>query len=200
MTEFEIREESIETLAQHANISIAFEYDHILELTIADNGLGGFAFVERHLAVSQRKDYDAIEGEGPGHWCSRFDVSSWGLIVARFDGHRIGGAVMAYSAAGVDMLKGRGDLAVLWDIRVDPVFRGQGVGPLLFQAAEIWSAQRGCTQLKIETQNTNIAACKFYARQGCTLGAINRFAYPNLPNEVQLLWYKYLRLPGNSSR
>jgi hypothetical protein len=27
---------------------------------------------------------------------------------------------------------------------------------------------------------------------GCTLGAIERFAYPGLPGEVQLLWWKAL--------
>lgn len=40
----------------------------------------------------------------------------------------------------------------------------------------------------VETQSTNVPACRFYARQGCTLGAIHRFAYPALPHEVQLLW------------
>ena len=38
----------------------------------------------------------------------------------------------------------------------------------------------------------NVAACRFYVRQGCTLGAVNRLAYPNLPNEIQMLWYKDL--------
>ena len=46
--------------------------------------------------------------------------------------------------------------------------------------------------MKVETQNVNVPACRFYARQGCVLGAINRFAYPDLPDEVQLLWYKTL--------
>ena len=36
-------------------------------------------------------------------------------------------------------------------------------------------------------------ACRFYAKQGCELAAIHRFAYPELPNEVQLLWYKDLK-------
>lgn len=55
---------------------------------------------------------------------------------------------------------------------------------------EAWAAARGCRQLKIETQNVNVPACRFYARQGCVLGAINRFAYREFPDEVQLLWYK----------
>ena len=47
-------------------------------------------------------------------------------------------------------------------------------------------------QLKIETQNTNVRACRFYERQGCQLRAIHRAAYPELPEEIQLLWYKDL--------
>lgn len=53
-------------------------------------------------------------------------------------------------------------------------------------------------ELKIETQNTNAPACRFYARRGCVLRAIRRFAYPLLPNEVELLWYKEL-LPETGS-
>jgi GNAT superfamily N-acetyltransferase len=90
------------------------------------------------------------------------------------------------------MLEGRRDLAVLWDLRVAPQVRGRGVGAALFGAVADWAVGQGCRQLKVETQNTNVAACRFYARQGCVLGALNRFAYPDLPEEVQLLWYKVL--------
>src|ERR1700733_93340 len=188
MIEFQISKESVATLSAHGEVSIAFEYDRILVLTIAGNGLGGFVLEEMQLAVSQIKDYDALDGERPAGWADRFDVSTWGFIVARSKGQRVGGAVIAFGSADVQLLEGRGDLAVLWDIRVNPAYRGQGIGVSLFQAAEKWAAQRGCTQLKVETQNTNLAACKFYARQGCTLGAINRFAYPKLPDEIQMLW------------
>lgn len=36
-----------------------------------------------------------------------------------------------------------------------------------------------------------VAAC-FCQRQGCVLGGIRRFAYPQFPQEIQLLWYKDL--------
>ena len=55
-----------------------------------------------------------------------------------------------------------------------------------------WVVARGCRWLKVETQNINVPACRFYAKQGCVLGAIHRFAYPDYPNEAQLLWYKDL--------
>jgi hypothetical protein len=50
----------------------------------------------------------------------------------------------------------------------------------------------GSRELKAETQNINVPACRFYARLGCTLRTIDRFAYANLPDEVQLLWSKDL--------
>ncbi|MBX9690866.1 MAG: GNAT family N-acetyltransferase, partial [Cyanobacteria bacterium] len=121
-----------------------------------------------------------------------FDVSRWGFIVARANGRRIGGAVIAFDTESIDLLERRRDLAVLWDIRIDSTFRGHDVGTALFRAAERWAADRNCSQIKVETQNINLAACRFYARQGCTLGAVNRFAYPDLPHEIQMIWYKDL--------
>jgi GNAT superfamily N-acetyltransferase len=75
-------------------------------------------------------------------------------------------------------------------------FAGRRVGSSLFRAAEARAAARGCRQLKIETQNINLPACSFYARQGCELREINRFAYPQFPDEVQLLWYKEISRAG----
>jgi hypothetical protein len=46
--------------------------------------------------------------------------------------------------------------------------------------------------MRIETQNINVPACRFYARRGYLLGAVHRYAYPQLPDETQLLWYKEL--------
>lgn len=190
-----IAEEPITAAAELAHIPIAFEVESVFDVSARDGGLGGLALSERRLDVPYVKDYDAVEEESPAQWARRFDVSNWGLIGAHSNGARVGGAVIAFNTAGVNMLEGRSDLAVLWDIRVSPRARGRGVGSALFRAVEAWAAARGGRQLKIETQNINVAACRFYARQGCVLGAINRFAYRELPNEVQLLWYKNLSPP-----
>ena len=101
-----------------------------------------------------------------------------------------GGVVIAVKTEGLDMLERREDLALIWDLRVAPDLRGRGLGSALLTAAEACARAQGCKQLKVETQNINVAACRFYAQQGFTLGAIHRFAYPLLPNEIQLLWYK----------
>ncbi len=115
-----------------------------------------------------------------------------GLISAHEAGRRIGGAVVAFKTPDVRMLEGRSDLAVLWDIRVRPEAGSAGIGSLLFCAVEAWARDRSCRTLKAETQNTNMPACRFYRRMGCTLGAIDRFAHADLPDEVQLMWFKEL--------
>ncbi len=70
-----------------------------------------------------------------------------------------------------------------------PSFR---VGSALFRAGEERSRERGCRVLKVETQNVDLPACRFYVRMACELGAINRRAYPDLPDEMQLIWVKDL--------
>jgi GNAT superfamily N-acetyltransferase len=91
------------------------------------------------------------------------------------------------------MFEGRGDLALLWDIRVAPGHRGRGVGRALFEATEAWALTRGCRELKVETQNINTPACRFYAALGCQLRVVRENAYPECPGETQFLYYKPLR-------
>jgi ribosomal protein S18 acetylase RimI-like enzyme len=186
-----ISEEAIGSLTSQADVDMVFQYDRIFEIVVEEPGFGGFKLVERKLAEPRTKDYDSVAEDMPSAWVKRFDVSKWGFLVARDQGERIGGAVIAYDTSAVNMID-RAEQAVLWDLRVSPDYRVRGVGRMLFEAVENWARQRGCTELKIETQNNNVAACKFYAGRGCTLGGINRFAYPASFDEVQMLWYKKL--------
>ena len=187
----EVVEESAAELPELARIPISFQVRSVLDVAGPDES-GGFVLTERSLDVPYLKDYDAIRGEGPTRWAKRFDLTNWGFLAARVKGRRVGAATIAFDTPGVDMLEGRRELAVLWDLRVAPEARGQGVGSALFRAAEAWARARGCTELKIETQNINVPACRFYAAQGCVLRAVDRDAYPGLPDEIQLLWYRSL--------
>jgi GNAT superfamily N-acetyltransferase len=186
----EISEEKAPDLQEYAQIRMSFEVREVLDVLTLNDGLGGFTLSERKLAVPYLKDYDAIES--PLHWRRSFDTSNWVFFAARAEGVRLGGAAVAFDTPGLMMLEGRRDIAVLWDIRIAAEARRQGVGAALFKAAEKWAVAQGCRRLKVETQNINVPACRFYARQGCVLGAIHRFAYPEFPNEAQLLWYKDL--------
>lgn len=186
----EIIEEAMPNLAEYASVSIAFQVRAVLDTVAINGGLGGLVLRERIIDPAYVKDYD--QHESPRTWAERFDLSKWGWIVAREGSNRLGCAAIAFDTIDVNMLEGRRDLAVLWDIRVEPAVRGQGLGKAMFKAAEAWAISRCCRDIKIETQNINVPACRFYQSQGCELRSINCGAYPTLPHEVQLLWYKRL--------
>ena len=186
----EVSEEKSVNLEEYARIRMSFEVRRVLDVQALNGGLDGFSLSERELEIPYLKDYDAIES--PLKWPRSFDMSNWGFFVARSEGVRVGGAAVAIDTAGLTMLEDRKDIAVLWDIRVATEARGQGVGAALFRAVEKWAAAQRCLRLKVETQNINVPACRFYAKQGCILGAIHRFAYTEFPEETQLLWYKDL--------
>jgi len=188
----EIREEPTTALGDHARISIAFDVRSVLDVDVRGSGLGGLLLVERPVAEPWIKDYDLGEENRPTLLADQFDISNWGLVSAWDGPIRIGGALIAYDTESVRMLEGRRDLAVIWDIRVAPQWRRTGIGRLLFRAVESWARTRACRRLDVETQNINVAACRFYASMGCVLRRIDRFAYPDLPREVQLLWTKEL--------
>jgi ribosomal protein S18 acetylase RimI-like enzyme len=187
-----LTEESMVVLPEYARVPIIFTVDRVFDVTSRDDGRDGFALSERHLEVPYQKDYDAIADEGPLQWGRRFDLSEWAFFTARLANRIVGGATVAFDTPGVTMLEGRRDLAALWDIRVSPELRCQSVGSALFERAAACAQLHGCRQFKIETQNTNVRACRFYERHGCRLQAIRRAAYPELPEEIQLFWCKDL--------
>jgi GNAT superfamily N-acetyltransferase len=192
LVELRVEEEPIDRLEEHARIPIAFPVQGILAVSTPDSGLGGIVLTEAAVETPWVKDYDAIKGEGPTRWPKRFDTSNWGLIAALDGADRVGGAVIALNSPGVRMLGGRSDTAALRDLRVRPDVRRSGIGSVLFVAVERWCRQRACHVLTVETQNINLPACRFYARMGCTLGVIDRQAYPDFPDETQLVWVKGL--------
>ena len=177
-------------LDEYARIPIAFEVRAVFDVELVQAGLGGICLRE-HSVPPYVKDYDRLDA--PLTWPARFDLTHWNIFLALdIAGQPLGGAVLAWKTPGLDMLEGRQDLSVLWDIRVMPGKRRQRVGQQLFRHAVARSKEHGCTQMKIETQNINVSACRFYAAQGAQLGDIRRFAYrgePALAGEVQLNWY-----------
>jgi GNAT superfamily N-acetyltransferase len=175
-------------VAEYAAVPMAFDVTSHLVATRA-GAHEPFVLIERPVHRSYVKDYDAI-GDRPADWPRRFDTSQWTMFLARVEGRCCAGAVVAARTPGLDLLDGRDDLALLWDIRVAPANRRQGVGRSLVEAVEAWARARRCRELKVETQNINVGACRFYARQGLTLRTVREGAYPQCPGEAQLLWYK----------
>ena len=173
-------EESGESLADYATVPIAFELRAVLDVQVIARGLGGFALEQQEIDPPCVKDYDADKGEGPTRWGDRWDISNWGIHSAFRDGSRVGGCVVAHDTPGVNKLEGRKDIAVLWDIRVAPEHRRDGIGSSLFQAAVAWTRRRSCRLLMVETQNINVPACRHTRESACpgrrTQGSIEMVA------------------------
>lgn len=178
-------------LPRHATVPIAFLVNRVVDLDSLAVGVDPAAMKDARVTVPYWKDYDAIPSNHPESWPLRFDVSNWQLFGAYDGTTRIGGVVVAWNTPGLDLLPNATD-ALLWDIRVAPDVRGRGVGTALFAAAESWARHRGSRRLLVETQDTNLGACRFYAAQGCILVSMTRGAYPDFPAETQLLWAKAL--------
>ena len=169
-----------------------FRVDSVFDVNVVDQGLGGYRLTERAVTEPWVKDYLA-EGHTvlPG-WIDNFDGRNWAFFLAEEDGHPIGGATVASRTPGTIMLDGRDDLAVLWDIRVNPLNQHNGVATALVNRVIEWSRAEGLSQLKIETQNINVPGCRFYASMGCELRGIVHHAYdesPELKDEIMFLWW-----------
>ena len=190
--DFHIQEETIEVLSEYGQVSIAFEVKSRFRVEHVADGLGGIRLIEEAVKSPYIKDYD--QPDGPERWTRRsWDLSRWIVLAAYREQERVGGAIIAFYVDGLNYCEGREDLAGLWDIRVSPEYRGRGVGRALFDRVETCARNPGCTQLKIETQNINVPACRFYARMGATLGKVHLYAYrAEGLDEVELTWYKDL--------
>ncbi len=186
-----VLEGSTADLKAYEPVSIAFALPSRLRVEPIDGGLGGLALVEEWMDAPDVRDFD--EQERPTDWPQRWTISKWGVLGAFYRGAWVGTSVIAWRTPGVRVREGRRDLAALWDIRVAAAFRGQGIGSPLFARAVDWGRERGCSVLKVEAQTINVGACRFYASQGCTLRTIRAGAYPDAPDEVQLLRYRDLR-------
>jgi len=175
--------------SQYDKIPMLVHGSSILTLEKIDGGLGGILLKEVQVEpfIKDLAVYERATG-----LAERFDISHWAFFMA-FDGDLpVGGVMVAAETPGVHMLAGRSDMSVLWDIRVDERYQGQGVGTRLFNLAVEWSEAKGYKQMKIECQNNNPHACRFYRKQGVVLGMIDEYAYylePEVRHEVQLIWY-----------
>src|SRR6187399_1237498 len=153
-------------LAEYATVPISFLATHRMRFTV---GREPSPDLPQALSTPFVKDYDRLPGMSPVEWRTRFRLSDWGLFVARQDGVVVGGAAIAPSTEVGIADPALSAAAVLWDLRVAPAKRGQHIGTTLFRAAAEWAASRGHATLIAESQDINVAACRFYQAMGCRL-------------------------------
>ena len=180
-----IREETIAALGDYLKVAIAFTVRSRYVTVPNDDEDVKWSLVEEVVEPPWTKDYD--DAERPTRWLQR-DTTNWRLISAFIGDQRVGGAIVVHDSLELDFLEGRNDLAALWDIRVAPEWRGQGVGSMLFECVVRYAKSVGCVELKIETQDINVNACNFYAKHGCRLVNVIPDAYPDWLDEVEFNW------------
>ncbi len=80
--------------------------------------------------------------------------------------------------------------AFIEDICVAKSARRQGIGSSLIQKAIEWAKISDLKGLALETQDNNLLACRFYAKCGFVIGAVNTMLYRNFDNEeFAVFWY-----------
>jgi GNAT superfamily N-acetyltransferase len=146
--------------------------------------------VEQKVDRPYKKGADDPE-DSPAMWPPQGEQGGFAAFLASEGDRILGGAAVVINPSGAFLFERRRKLAGLWDIRVRPEERRRGIGSRLLLFAAAWARKEGCTQLRIESQNVNVAGCRFYAKH-CVLGGIERYGYaasPDRAHEAMLLWY-----------
>jgi ribosomal protein S18 acetylase RimI-like enzyme len=184
----EIRRDDHLSLSEYALIAAAFDVREAVDRV--PTGRAAMPLPRRVVHRAFRKDYDAIPGNGPAGWRRRFAVDRAYFMGAYDHGRRVGGAVAIVEPSDVMRLGGEPRSALLWDIRVAPSARRNGIGRMLLAAAEAAAQAAGCNGIVAETQDINVAACQLYAHAGYIIARVDPNAYPELPMETRIVWAK----------
>jgi ribosomal protein S18 acetylase RimI-like enzyme len=105
---------------------------------------------------------------------------------------KVGMDVVGYVA----VLHAWNECAQIDDIMISRSHRGIGLGRSLMDEAVKWAKEHDLSIVRLETQTTNVPACRFYQRYGFKLGGFDRHLYDALPSgskrETALFWYLHL--------
>ncbi len=181
-----IVKETTADLAAYESVSIRFRLESRVDLVALVESKG--AIISERPTAPRWKDYDECHEDLPTVLITRFDASNWAVFAAYEGLRRVGGVLIARDTMDLDVLMGRSDLALILDFRIHPEYRGRGVGRALFVACTSWSKRNGCIELHVETQDTNVAACRFYRAMGCSLVSCDPQGYGDDVDEAKLFW------------
>lgn len=83
--------------------------------------------------------------------------------------------------------------AYIENIAVAKKSRQLGIGTALLNVAIEWAKRKNFIGLMLETQDINISACRFYAKNNFVIGGVDCMLYANFPNaanEKAIFWYQ----------
>ena len=106
-------------------------------------------------------------------------------------------AILHDQIIGVMVLKKNWNhYAYIEDIKVDKKYRSLGVGGRLIKQATQWAKESNMLGIMLETQNNNVAACRFYEKCGFVIGGLDFLVYKGRheeSDEVAMYWYLHFK-------
>ena len=110
-------------------------------------------------------------------------MSQNSVFVGAYDGDRCVGLAILQQA----FLK----YMYLYDLKVNPDRRGQGVGRLLIGKCKEIALQQGYRGLYTQGQDNNLGACRFYLKSGFVIGGLDTHVYMGTAqeNKKDILFY-----------
>ncbi len=190
--EITLRPLELDDIPRLVEIRSGYQSESILAVEPTGAGIvKGWRLVERKLAVPFDKgtlyDFGEAEQESIRQRLLRPDETYLRVAEAKgLNGRLVGLLEME--------IRVWNDTVELVNLRIDQDYRRQGLGWRLWHRGLDFARGAGVRAIMIETQNTNLAACKFYERMGCQLVGLNEAFYANngAATEIALFWAYFL--------
>lgn len=104
--------------------------------------------------------------------------------------------ILAETVGYIAVSRAWNQCAEIDEIMISRSHRGAGLGRALMDEAVVWAKENLLSIIRLETQTSNVSACRFYERYGFKLGGYDRHLYDALdasPSpETALFWYLHL--------
>jgi GNAT superfamily N-acetyltransferase len=173
-----------DVLQSYESISCSFEVRSLVDLRRLKRSAG--AEIVEVVTDPWIKNYDDCLEDRPTSLPSR--LRSLAVFLAQDEsGQTLGGCILCADAVAFPYARDPGVVVVV-DLRVQPAMRGQGIAAQLIDAACAWAKGFGFRLMRIETQDTNVPACRLYRRLGGRLHQIVEGAYRPHSEEAQVVW------------
>lgn len=159
-----------------AQIRPRYFSETVLEVERLHDGLSlGWRLTEKPLAVPFDKGslYDfsgAVQDEIRVRLGMNENACEWVAV----EGQRIVGILDAEYRAW-------NNTVFIWNLMIDQDYRRMGLGRQLWEKSVTYGREREARAITLETQHTNVPACKFYLKMGCQLVGLDESLYTNAP-------------------
>ena len=149
---------------------------------------GRWAYNEELFEKSYNKQYESYTSTQIGHYLMDDDKTAY---VISLNGDIAGRILLQSSWNGYGHVE---------DLCVKKRYKRNGLGSELVAKGIEWGKKKGLSGLTLETQDVNLAACRFYHSIGFEIGGIDKFLYnrskPEISHEIAVFWYYFNNKEG----